>query len=143
MFRVVRSFDEAIAVFAVRSIVFVEEQNCPYAIEVDGQDWSATHILGEVDGEPVAAGRLRFLGEWVKFERLAVRKAYRGRGYGGDLLEFMKTVARDRGYCNFKMHAQTQALEFYRRHGFEPQGDTFEEANIEHILMVCKEGQPV
>lgn len=136
MFRVVASQDDLLKVLSVRSIVFIEEQNCSYEIEVDGQDFSAIHILGEINGEPIAAGRLRFLGEYVKFERLAVRKAHRGKGYGDQLLEFMKKVAQEKGYKRFKMHAQVHALEFYKKHGFVEKGDSFYEANIEHKLMV-------
>lgn len=136
MFRVVTSQDDLLKVFAVRSIVFVEEQNCPYEIEVDGEDFSATHILGELEGEPVAAGRLRFLGEYVKFERLSVRKGFRGKGYGDGLLAFMMDVAKERGYTKYKMHAQVHALEFYKKHGFVEKGELFLEADMEHKLMV-------
>ena len=138
MFKVVTSQDEMIKVYAVRSIVFVEEQHCAYDIEVDGYDFSALHILGEIDKEPFAAGRIRFLGEWVKLERLAIRKSYRGSGYGNKLLEFMIKVVRDKGYDRIKLHAQTQALPFYAKHGFQPKGDRFFEANIEHLMMVLE-----
>jgi predicted GNAT family N-acyltransferase len=124
--------------FAVRAIVFVEEQNCPYEIEVDGKDFSALHFLGEIDHQPFAAARMRFLGEYVKLERLAIRKSYRGRGYGNQLLGFMMNTAREAGFCKMKLHAQTQALEFYRKHGFQPKGDFFFEADIEHQLMVIE-----
>ena len=135
MFRVVTSQDDLLKVYSVRSIVFVEEQNCSYEIEVDGQDFSAIHVLGELDREPIAAGRMRFLGEYVKFERLAVRKAHRGKGYGDQLIEFMMEVAREKGYKKFKMHAQVHALDFYKKHGFVEKGDSFFEADIEHKLM--------
>ncbi|WP_017326100.1 GNAT family N-acetyltransferase [Synechococcus sp. PCC 7336] len=137
LFRVTRSLDETIAVLAVRAIVFIEEQNCPYEIEVDGRDWSSTHILGEIDAEPFAAGRIRFFSHYAKLERLAIRKAYRGRGYGSQLLEFMMSVARDRSFPSLKLHAQVQTTEFYRKHGFVARGEVFREANIDHLLMVC------
>lgn len=136
MFRVVTSQDDLLKVYAVRSIVFVEEQNCSYEIEVDGEDLSAVHILGEVEGEPVAAGRLRFLGEYVKFERLAVRKAFRGKGFGDRLLAFMMDVAKSKGFKKYKMHAQVHALDFYKKHGFVEKGEMFLEADIEHKLMI-------
>lgn len=135
MFRVVSSLKDLLRVYSVRSIVFVEEQNCPYDIEVDGLDFTAMHVLGEIDNEPFAAGRIRFLGEYVKFERLAVRKAFRGMGYGNQLIEFMMGAAREKGYSKFKLHAQTHALEFYEKHGFRAKGDVFMEADMEHQLM--------
>lgn len=138
MFRIVSSQDDMQKAFAVRAIVFVEEQNCPYQIEVDGKDFSALHILGEIDGQPFAAARMRFLGEYVKLERLAIRKSYRGLGYGKQLLRFMMDTAREAGFHKMKLHAQTQALDFYRKQGFQPKGEIFFEADIEHRLMVLE-----
>ena len=121
---------------AVRAIVFVEEQNCPYDIEVDGQDHASIHILGGRDGEPIAAGRMRFFHPYAKLERLAIRKQFRGCGYGNELLKFMMATARNRGFDRMKLHAQVQATEFYRKLGFQTRGDVFMEADIEHVLMV-------
>ena len=123
-------------VMSVRAIVFVEEQNCPYHLEVDGQDHAALHILGEWDGEPIAAGRMRFFQPYAKLERLAIRKQFRGRGYGVELLRFMMATARDRGFERLKLHAQVQATEFYGKQGFQTRGEVFVEAGIEHLLMV-------
>ncbi|MCG8334634.1 MAG: GNAT family N-acetyltransferase [Proteobacteria bacterium] len=136
MFKIVTTQDEMLKAYSIRSIVFVEEQHCPYDIDIDGKDFSALHVLGEIDNEPFATGRMRFIGEWVKLERLAIRQAYRGKGYGNRLIEFMINTARENGYNNIKLHAQTQTLDFYIKHGFEPKGDFFFEADIEHQLMV-------
>ena len=137
MFSVVENQDDLLKAFSVRSIVFIEEQDVPYSIEVDGLDFCAVHVLGEIDGEPFATGRMRFMGEYVKLERLAIRKAYRGKGYGNQLIQFMMKTVQEMGYSKFKLHAQTQALDFYEKHGFKGRGDIFYEADIEHLLMVC------
>jgi predicted GNAT family N-acyltransferase len=139
MFKVVTSFDDLLKVYAVRAIVFVEEQHCPYHIEVDEHEHSALHILGEMDGEPIAAARMRFLGKWAKMERIAVRKAQRGMGLGHQLVDFMMHTARERGFTSFKMHAQAHLTDFYAHHGFKTQGDLFQEAGIDHYLMVLEE----
>ena len=135
-FRIASSFDDLLKVMSVRSIVFIHEQKCPYAIEVDGQDHAALHILGEQEGEPLAAGRIRFFHPYAKLERLAIRQQFRGRGYGHQLLAFMMATVRDRGFERMKLHAQVQATEFYRKQGFQARGEMFVEADIEHILMV-------
>jgi predicted GNAT family N-acyltransferase len=137
MFRVVESLDDLLKAHAVRAIVFIEGQNCPYSLEVDSENLSAVHIIGERNGEPCAAGRIRFLGDTAKLERLAVREAYRGQGLGKDLLQFMLGVAREKGYSRFKLHAQIHALPFYEKHGFTAKGDIFLEAGIEHKVMVA------
>jgi len=115
---------------AVRAVVFIEEQCCPYHEEVDGLDYTALHVLGEVGSEPVSTGRIRFYSGYAKLERLAVWKAYRGKGYGDQLLTFMMKCGEERCFSQFKLHAQVQALPFYEKHGFLAEGDEFLEANI-------------
>jgi predicted GNAT family N-acyltransferase len=136
VFRIVTTQDELLKVFCVRSVVFLEEQACPYVLEFDGLDYGALHILGEEEGEPCAAGRIRFLGAYAKFERIAIRRAYRGGGRGHQLVDFMLRTAREHGFTQYKMHAQAHLVDFYRQHGFEPRGELFQEAGIDHFLMV-------
>lgn len=137
--KIVNSLDDLMKVFIVRGIVFIEEQNVPYRIEMDEHELSALHILGEIDGEPIAAGRLRFLGDWAKLERIAVRREHRNRGYGHAVVDFMLDVARTKGYRKFKMHAQAHLCGFYARHGFQIRGELFKEADIDHYLMILEE----
>jgi len=136
MFKIVTTTDELIKAYMVRAIVFIEEQRVSYAEEVDEYEYSATHILGEMDGEPMAAGRIRFLGEWAKLERIAVRTGWRGRNLGHQLVDYMLTVARQKGFRKFKMHAQAHLEKFYAVHGFKRQGERFQEAGIDHYLMI-------
>lgn len=139
MFRTVSSLDDLIKVFIVRGIVFIDEQNVPYDTEMDEYEYSSLHILGEINGEPVAAARLRFINDWAKLERIAVRKEYRNRGYGHDIVEFMLALARQKGCRKFRMHAQAHLCEYYARHGFVAQGEKFKEADIDHYLMTLED----
>ena len=136
MFKVVTNQEDLIKAFVVRGIVFIEEQGVPYKVEHDEHDFSATHILGEMDGEPFAAGRIRAVGEYAKLERVAIRKSYRGKGLGHKLTDFMITAAKDHGFKKFKVHAQSYLKDFYQKHGFEVVGDMFKEAGIDHYLMI-------
>ncbi|OHB35837.1 MAG: GNAT family N-acetyltransferase [Planctomycetes bacterium GWA2_39_15] len=139
MFKVVMNLEDLIKVFVVRGIVFVEEQGVPYKTEHDEHDFSATHILGEENGEPFAAGRIRALGEYAKLERVAIRKSYRGKNFGHKLTDFMISVAKEQGFKKFKVHAQSYLADFYKQHGFEIIGDLFKEAGIDHYLMICND----
>lgn len=136
MFKVATNQEDLIKSFVVRGIVFVEEQGISYRIEHDEYDVSSTHILGEMDGEPFAAGRIRTVGEYAKLERIAVRKSYRGKGLGHKLTEYMLFVAQEQGFKKFKLHAQSYLKDFYQKHGFEVVGDMFKEAGIDHYLMI-------
>ena len=43
--KVAWSIEEMMQAFAIRSAVFMADQNCPYAEEFDGNDFSATHVV--------------------------------------------------------------------------------------------------
>lgn len=139
MFKIVTTMDELIKAYTVRAVVFIGEQHCAYDEEIDEHEHSCIHILGEMDGEPVAAARLRFPGPYAKLERIAVRKEWRGRGFGHQLVNFMLAECRARGYKTFRMHAQAHLVDYYALHGFIKHGDIFDEAGIDHYLMILDE----
>jgi predicted GNAT family N-acyltransferase len=132
------TFDDLIKVLIVRGIVFIEEQRVAYEEEIDAYEIDSVHILGEIAGEPAAAGRIRFLEGYAKLERIAVRRSFRGNGYAHELVVFMLGVARSKGFQKFKMHAQTYLRRFYEQYGFIVKGDVFKEAGIDHYLMVLE-----
>jgi predicted GNAT family N-acyltransferase len=136
MFRIASSVEDLIKVLVVRGIVFVEEQNVSYLEEMDEHEFSSVHVLGALKGEPVAAGRIRFVDQWSKLERIAVRKQYRKQNYGHQLVDYMIAHARRHGFKKIKMHAQARLVDFYKAHGFKVKGEMFLEAGIEHYLMV-------
>ena len=120
----------------VRCIVFCGEQGVPYTVERDEFEASAVHILGALEGEPVATGRLRYFPDYAKLERIAVLRPYRKRGIGSELTRFLISVAQERGYSSYRMNAQVRHESFYARLGFHSVGERFMEADIKHVLMV-------
>jgi predicted GNAT family N-acyltransferase len=135
-FRVVSDIEDLIKVMVVRGIVFCAEQNIDYGVERDRLDATAIHVLGEIEGEPIAAGRVIGARDHAVLGRIAVRAPYRGCGFGHALTEFMLEVARRKGYSSFELHAQVHLRAFYAEHGFRAVGERFFEAGIEHQLMV-------
>ncbi|WP_343722775.1 GNAT family N-acetyltransferase, partial [Herbaspirillum seropedicae] len=83
-------------------------------------------------GQPLATGRLLPDGH---IGRMAVRKAGRGKGVGGAVLQALMQAARARGDREVVLNAQTHAAPFYAAHGFVQEGEIFLEAGIEHITM--------
>ena len=140
--RIARNDTDRLKAFLVRAIVFMEEQAITFDDEIDVHEDEAVHVLGEVDGEPVATGRLRFNGGWARLERIAVRRAYRGRQLSHALVRFMLQEAKNRGYRRSRLHAQAHLVELYRSHGFAPRGNPFREAGIDHVLMTREERSP-
>lgn len=131
---------------AIRRRVFIEEQDCPPEEEWDGLDAVSRHVLGLVDGTPVATARWRtvpYREELVaKLERFAVLPAHRGNGYGRQLVSYVLRDARRAGFDTFVLHAQAHLESFYASFGFERVGEPFAEAGILHVKMVKHNAVP-
>jgi len=122
--------------FDVRLDVFVDEQGVDEAIEIDGKDPDATHVLARIDDEAVGTARLREIGDRTgKVERVAVREAHRDTGLGRALVERVETLARERDLQRLELHSQTRVEEFYESLGYETTSDVFDEAGIPHVEM--------
>lgn len=118
---------------AIRREVFVVEQRVPEEEEWDDSDAVSQHVLAlDATGAAIGTGRLLPDG---RIGRMAVVKPWRGRGVGGALLTTLITMAREGGFSETRLHAQTHALAFYRRHGYTPMGNEFFEAGIPHYEM--------
>ncbi|MFJ3314713.1 GNAT family N-acetyltransferase [Herbaspirillum huttiense] len=117
----------------IRFEVFVDEQKVPAEIELDEMDPHCVHAVAYDDaGQPLATGRLLPDGH---IGRMAVRKAGRGQGVGGAVLQALIAAARARGDAEVILNAQVHAEGFYQRHGFAREGEQFMEAGIPHITM--------
>lgn len=65
----------------IRRSVFQEEQGVDPALEFDGLDEIADHLLAYLDNQPVGTARIRYLNQHTaKVERLAVLSEARGKG---------------------------------------------------------------
>jgi predicted GNAT family N-acyltransferase len=116
----------------IRFSVFVEEQGVPREIELDEHDPACVHAVVFEEGKAVATGRLLPDGH---IGRMAVLKAWRGRGIGAAMLNELMKAASKRGHREVALSAQVYALPFYRAHGFVPVGEEYLEAGIPHQAM--------
>jgi iron complex transport system substrate-binding protein len=121
---------------AIRTAVFQNEQGVDPALEFDGEDAAAQHILAYLANRPVGTARIRRLTpQVVKLERVAVLPQYRGRGVGKQITLKALDWVQDQQIGMVKIHAQTQVQGFYEKLGFETHGAVFEEAGIPHVEM--------
>lgn len=135
------------AAFAVRREVFVVEQGVPQEIEYDAHDATAVHVLAvrADDGVALGTGRLLYGPDAADrtggedgvgaLGRLAVLRRARGLGVGAALVRAIEEAARARGLKAVDLHAQTHALGFYERLGYEAYGSEFPDAGIPHLAM--------
>jgi len=115
---------------AVRSTVFVFEQQIPADLEFDELDSVCHHVIArDLQARPIGTGRLSPDG---KIGRMAVLREWRGQGVGASLLRCLLEKAQKLGLTQVTANAQLSALGFYQRFGFCNQGETFMEAGIPH-----------
>jgi YbgC/YbaW family acyl-CoA thioester hydrolase len=125
---------------ALRTEVFVEEQEIPQELEWDEHDTKALHalVLNKL-GQAVATGRLlQPQPKLAQIGRMAVSKPLRGGNLGRMVINALIDAARQRGDHDVILHAQCSAEGFYRRLGFKAHGDVFQDAGIDHIEMTLK-----
>lgn len=123
-------------VFAIRKIVFVDEQNCPEELEWENEEESV-HFLATINGQPCGACRWRKTDKGYKLERFAVLKEFREQGVGRALIaEALSDLPEDAHYIY--LNSQLDALSLYAKFGFVAEGEQFEEAGIQHFRMVKK-----
>lgn len=124
-------------VYQIRKEVFVEEQGIPLEDEFDAHDPLVQHVLVYYDGQPVGTGRLRFLEDIAKFERICVRGEARKLGIGRKIINSLEELARKEGKVKQGLiHAQTQAIPFYEKLGFVVTSEEFMEDGIPHVKML-------
>ncbi|GAB1719801.1 MAG: GCN5-related N-acetyltransferase [Nitrosospira sp.] len=127
---------DRMALHAVREAVFIREQHVAPELEWDEFDTHCIHVLATnaVEGA-IGTGRLLANGT---IGRMAVLKAWRGKGVGRAILLRLAGEARKQHLQQVALHAQLHAREFYRKFGFEIRGEEFMEAGIPHIRMILK-----
>jgi predicted GNAT family N-acyltransferase len=122
---------------AIRHAVFVEEQQVPPEVEVDGLDDQCQHFLVRWDGVAVGTARARTTARGWKIERVAVALPHRGRSFGATLVRRMQADAPS-GVTVY-LHAQESALGFWQGLGFVVASAPFVEGGIPHRLMLWTE----
>lgn len=116
----------------VRSAVFIEEQHVPENMEWDEFDSQSIHFLVLQNNTAIATARLKPDGQ---IGRIAVMKNYRRKGIAKKLLTTVISHAKNNNYNMVYLHAQKQAIDFYKQFGFIINGEEFIDANIRHQCM--------
>ena len=127
--------------FNIRTTVFVEEISLEDEDDFDGFDHLAIHYLATLDEQPVGTGRARIqpVSGKVKFERIAVLSAFRGKGYGATIVhKMMSDVPKGK---HIYIHSLIETIGFFEKIGFQQEGDQFEEAGKAHMRMTVRGGQ--
>lgn len=134
--KIVENHEELKDAFSVRRIVFIDEQNVPEEEEIDQYENDSVHFVLYHDGTPIGAGRFRLVDGYGKVERICVLKKARKTGAGKQIMNEIEEYARDNGIHKLKLNAQTHAISFYERLGYEVVSEEFLDAGIPHKTMM-------
>jgi predicted GNAT family N-acyltransferase len=122
----------------IREIVFIMEQNVSKELEMDQFDKESEHFIAYLNNNPIGCARIRKVYDYVKLERIAILKEYRGNGFGRELTNFLINYCNKKGFNEIHINSQIYVSNFYEKLGFKKIGEKFLEANIEHIEMILK-----
>jgi ElaA protein len=122
------------AILALRSQVFVVEQNCVY-LDPDWRDQEPESRLLWIEAEGQVLATLRLLREGdgsARIGRVATAASARGRGLAARLMTRVLELA---GPVPIVLDAQSQLCDWYARFGFGADGPEFVEDGIPHVPM--------
>ena len=115
---VVRTLEEYMEAMALRALIFMADQHCPYSEEFDGNDLTANHVLLKVDGEPAATCRIRWFADFAKIERSCIHPDHRSVKLLRALLNEAFEYCRRKGYRKVISYTQAHRARQWRAFGF-------------------------
>ncbi len=128
--------DNLDACLLLRRKVFIEEQGVSEADEIDDYDAQAIHFLACDRDVPVGTARIVVAGSTGKIGRVCVLTSHRSTGLGAALIrEALAHLGAQPDVCIARLGAQSHALGFYQRLGFEVVGPEYLDAGIPHFDM--------
>ena len=121
----------------IRQQVFRNEQDVPFEEdEIYEEEIESTTYLIYLNKEVIGTIRYRFVDNAYKIERFAILKEYRGKGHGKKAFNFLVGLIASRfNPCLVTLNSQEPVIGFYKKCGFEEEGEFFYEAGIKHIKM--------
>lgn len=125
---------------SVRESVFIQEQNISAVDEWDSQDEISQHFVVYRTDEAntfqaIATARLLINNS---VGRVAVLKAYRGKGIGRLVMQHIIEHAKSENRSYLQLSSQVHAIQFYQTLGFALHGDAYLDCGIPHIDMTLQ-----
>jgi predicted GNAT family N-acyltransferase len=118
--RLARDPNDLMTVMAIRSAVYLAEQDCPIEEEFDGNDLVAAHFIGSIGNQPAGCLRVRFFGDFAKVERLAVRRQYRRSRVSFKMVQASVEYLKRKGFRKIYGQAQDRLVDFWAHFGAKP-----------------------
>lgn len=130
---------ELYEIIALRELVFVVEQNCPY-LDCDGKDLKSEHLWIAKNNQIAAYVRLVppvNEDDLWSIGRVVVHPDFRSLGLGKEVMKAaINQLLISRSVQKIQISAQVYLLKFYNDLGFNKIGDEYLEDNIPHVKMI-------
>ncbi len=129
-------------IIALRIQGLIVELNCPFQ-DLDGKDKKCYHIICRTGkGDIIATGRIIPPGiakDVVAIGRVVIKKEYRGRGIGRDLMQkCLEFSIFEFGNGDIAISVQKDLEGYYENHGFKSTGKEYLEEGIPHVEMLFR-----
>lgn len=118
----------------IRQVVFVEEQG--FTNEFDDKDKQAYHLVLLEKETPIATGRTFIENNHYVIGRVAVKKEYRGKDIGKQVISILEEKIKQQGGTYVELSAQIQASGFYQKLGYCKKGKEYLDEHCLHVTMV-------
>lgn len=122
-----------------------EPLQMPLGSERDEFDEMSYHrMIVDGRGRPIAAGRLYITPEnegQIRF--MAVKPNRRNRGVGSFILVALESFARQEGVKRLVCNARQDAISFYKKNGFESQGELSDQVGANRHQQMVKQLDPL
>jgi GNAT superfamily N-acetyltransferase len=115
--KIARDFEDMAKVIAIRASACFSDPEHLYAKHFDGNDFSATHLIGHLGGEPVAAIRIRYFAAFARIERLTVRPTHRRSRIAFRMVQAAFAFCRDKGFRRLSGVAREEMVPFWSLFG--------------------------
>jgi GNAT superfamily N-acetyltransferase len=115
--KMVRDFEDMAKIIAIRASACFTDPEHLYAKHFDGNDFSATHLIGYIGDEPVATIRIRYFADFARIERLTVRPTHRKSRIAFRMVQAAFAFCREKGYRRLSGVAREEMVPFWSLFG--------------------------
>lgn len=106
----------------------------PSFCKVEG-DETGIHYGAKIGDEIACVASVYINGNSARLRKFATVESFQKQGIGSAMLKHMLGDARSSGISNFWFDARESALDFYRKFGFEAEGERFYKSDVAYFKM--------
>jgi GNAT superfamily N-acetyltransferase len=114
---IARNMEDLSIVFALRASAYFSDEQHSFDKHFEGNDFSATHVIGWIGSEPVATLRIRYFAEFARIERISVRPTHRRSRVAFKIVQAAFAFCRDKGYRRISGVARGEMVPFWSHFG--------------------------